>query len=130
MVAQNQSHNVSSFKCVHDSVYQIFVYISGLYLQLITFDFFSEKEVQTQVELFSFKTEQVQQLQALCCFVNVIKMHALINLSTVSYFLYDPLSSTTSSGLIRLRPTHWSKQLPCSQVISPEAAQKRKGSCI
>lgn len=39
-------------------------------------------------------------------------------------FFYDPLTSTTSSGLIRLRQTHWSRQLPCSQVISPETAQK------
>lgn len=51
-------------------------------------------------------------------------MHALINLSTVSCFHYDPLTSTTSSGLIRLRPTHWSRQLPYSQVISPETAWK------
>lgn len=61
-----------------------------------------------QVELLrnSYKTGQVQQPQAVCCLINVIKMHALINLSTVSGFFYDPLTSTTSSGLIRLRQTH------------------------
>lgn len=106
MVAQNQPHKVSSFKCVQDLVSQIFLCISGLYLQLTTFVFFSEKEVQMQIELLSFKTEQVQQLQAVSCFVNVIEIHALINLSTLSCFPYDPLTSTVSSGLIRLRPTH------------------------
>lgn len=61
-----------------------------------------------QLELLrnSFKAGQVQQPQAVCCLINVIKMHALINLSALSCFLYDPLTSTTSSGLIRLRPTH------------------------
>lgn len=49
-------------------------------------------------------------------------MHALINLSTVTCFFYDSLTSTTSSGLIRLRPAHWSRQQPWSQVISPETA--------
>lgn len=41
-----------------------------------------------QVELLrnSYKTGQVQQPQAVGCLINVIKMHALINLSTVSGF--------------------------------------------
>lgn len=106
MVPLNQPHNVSLLKCVQDSVYQMSVYVSGLDLQLITF--FSGKEVQIHVKLLrnSYKKRQVQQPQAVCCLIDVIKMHALINLSTVTCFFYDPLTSTTSPGLIRLRPAH------------------------
>lgn len=49
-------------------------------------------------------------------------MYALVNLSLVPCFFYDLLTSTASSGLIRLRLTHWSSQQPCLQVISPETA--------
>lgn len=104
---------------VQESVYRMSVPISGLDLQLITF--FSQKHVQIQVELLRnvYKIGQVQQQQVVCCLINVTKMHALTNLSTVTCFFYEPLTSTTSPGLIRLRRAHWSRQQPCSQFREP-----------